>query len=82
MIEVNSNLNEILIFTGYFGLPAFAFIGYLLWTSRCPKGWFHKYKTTNGRFVKGNDIGFGITNSFTHQTCKCEKCGHSFETFN
>jgi predicted nucleic-acid-binding Zn-ribbon protein len=78
---MNENIVEILIFLCGFVLPYFGFIGYLLWTNRCPKGGQHKYKETYGRYVKGYDMGFGITNSFQYKTCTCKKCGYSFKTY-
>lgn len=80
MFEFTSD--ETLIIIVFLVIPFVCFISYLLWTNRCPKGGLHEFETTDERFVQGNDIGFGITNSFTHQTCKCKKCDYSFKTFN
>lgn len=55
---------------------------YLCWLDRCPKGKFHKWKYEEGSYVKGDNLGFGITNGYTNVTYTCEKCGEKIETFN
>ena len=34
----------------------------------------HIYILVSEKYVKGNDIGFGITNSYTETKYECKKC--------
>jgi hypothetical protein len=58
------------------------FIIFMYWDNRCSKGGQHDYKLMNEKYFSGNDIGFGITNSYTRETYKCEKCGDEFDCVN
>ena len=80
MFELNTITDELFGFSILLILPI-SFILWLWWSNRCPEGGQHKYDTKYGRYVKGNDIGFGVTNSFRYKTCICKKCGYSFETY-
>jgi hypothetical protein len=54
----------------------------MYWDNRCSKGGQHDYKLVGEKYFSGNDIGFGITNSYTRETYKCEKCGDEFDCVN
>ena len=73
------NLNNLLIVI-CFSSPLLIFLIYLYWTNRCPKGGQHDYYLIDSKFIKGNDIGFGITNSYYRETYKCTKCNDEFES--
>jgi len=75
------NLNNLLIII-FFSLPPLVFIFYLYFSGRCPMGGQHKCNLIDSKFVKGNDIGFGITNSYVLETYKCIKCDHTYEAIN
>lgn len=40
----------------------------------------HDWKERSSKWVKGYDIGFGITNSFRMYKYKCNKCGKEITT--
>lgn len=71
--------NDILIIGIMFVLP-FAFLFIAFNTDKCSKGAQHSYKLIKEKYVRGNDIGFGITNSYTSVTYKCAKCGKIYDS--
>jgi len=66
-------INDIVIIGVMFLLP-FVFFAVILYIDRCPKGKQHDYELIKSKYIKGNDIGFGITNSYFRETHKCKKC--------
>ena len=47
---------------------------------KCTDGKKHLYTIISEKYVRGNDIGFGITNSYTKIEYECRKCKKLIKT--
>jgi hypothetical protein len=74
MIENSLLIVSVVVF--YF-LIIFAVIFFI---DRCPKGQQHDYELMKSEYIHGNDIGFGIYNSYTRLTYKCKKCNEIIDS--